>query len=64
MKVVLDTNVLLISISKNSPFRPIFDAVINGEVKLVVSNEIISEYVEILEARTNATVAVNIADFL
>lgn len=64
MRVVIDTNVLLISIAKKSPYRPIFDAVINGDVKLIVSNEIISEYAEILALRANALVAINITDFL
>ncbi len=30
MKVVLDINVLLVSIPKKSKYRPIFDALING----------------------------------
>jgi putative PIN family toxin of toxin-antitoxin system len=64
MKIVLDTNVLLISISKKSPYRPIFDAIVNGKIKLVVSNSIISEYTEILEQKTNSLVAVNITEFL
>ena len=64
MKVVIDTNVLLISISKKSPYRPIFDAIINGDIRMVVSNEIISEYAEILELQTNAIVAINVTDFL
>lgn len=62
--MVIDTNVLLISIANKSPYRPIFDAVINGEIRLVITNKILSEYAEILERRTNAIVAVNITDFL
>ncbi len=64
MRVVIDTNVLLISISKKSPYRPIFDAILNGNIKLIVSNEILSEYAEILELRTNSIVAINVTDFL
>ena len=64
MKVVLDTNVLLISISKKSPYRPIFDAVRNGEIQLLISNEIVSEYTEILEKQTNSIVAINVTEFL
>lgn len=44
MVVVLDTNVLLISIPKRSEYRPILDALIKGEFKLVISNDILSEY--------------------
>ena len=44
MRVVLDTNVLLISIPSNSKYRPIFDSLINGDFELAISNEIINEY--------------------
>lgn len=33
MKVVLDTNVLLISLPKISPYRPIFDKLINHKIE-------------------------------
>lgn len=64
MIVVLDTNVLLVSIPKKSFYRPILDALINAEFELVLSNEILSEYVEILERKANAVVANNIAEML
>jgi len=63
MKVVLDINVLLVSIPK-SKYRPIFDALINGYFHAVISNDILSEYVEILEQKTNFLVASNIAELL
>jgi predicted nucleic acid-binding protein len=44
MKVVLDTNILLVSIPKASPFRIILDALLAGKFELVISNEILSEY--------------------
>jgi predicted nucleic acid-binding protein len=47
MKVVLDTNVLLVSIPKKSKYRAIFDALIDGHFNAVISNDILSEYVEI-----------------
>lgn len=49
MKIVLDTNSLLVSIPKKSPYRPIFDAIIEGKLTLLISNEILMEYVEKLE---------------
>lgn len=64
MRVVLDTNVLLVCISKKSPYRPIFDALLNGDIEIVITNEILSEYVEILERLTNEVVAKNIAELL
>ncbi len=37
MKVVLDTNILLVSIPKKSPYRIIFDAVLAGKFELIIS---------------------------
>ena len=63
-RVVLDTNALLISIGKKSKFRPIFDNILNGNIQLVVTNEILTEYVEIIERKANAIVANNIIELL
>ncbi len=63
MKIVLDTNSLLVSISKNSKYRPIFNAVIHGKIKLLISNDIISEYAEKLAEKTSEIVAFNISEF-
>ena len=63
-RIVLDTNVLLMSIGRKSDYRAIFDALLNGTIQLVISNEILSEYVEILERKTNIIVASNIAEIL
>ena len=64
MKVVFDTNVLLVSISKKSKYRPIFDSVLNGTVDLLITNEIISEYSEIIGRKTNEIVSNNIIEAL
>lgn len=64
MIVILDTNALLVSIPKKSPFRPVFDALISGTFQLVISNDILSEYVEIVEQKSSALVASNIAEML
>ena len=64
MKIVLDTNVLLISIPKFSKYRPIFDALLNNRFKLSVSNEILSEYREILTQKTTSLIANNVAELL
>lgn len=64
MRVVLDTNSLLVSIGRKSKYRPIFDALLNGEIQLLITNAILNEYVEKLESNTNAIVAENIASFL
>lgn len=64
MRIVIDTNVVLICLPTKSPFRPIFDAIVNGKIELVITNEILSEYVEIIEQEINAEVANNVAEFL
>jgi uncharacterized protein len=64
MKIVLDTNILLISIPRFSKYRPIFDALLNGEFELAISNEILSEYVEILSQKTTSTIANKIAELI
>ena len=63
-RIVLDTNVLLVSIAKTSKYRPIFNGLMNGAFQLVITNEILSEYVEIIERKTNSVISHNIAEFL
>jgi putative PIN family toxin of toxin-antitoxin system len=62
MRVVLDTNVLLVSIALRSRYRPIFDALLNGQYILVISNDVLTEYEEILIRKTNVTIASNILE--
>ena len=49
MKIVIDTNVLLVSISSKSIYRIIFDSLINEEYELYVTTEILFEYEEIFK---------------
>ncbi len=62
--IVLDTNILLISLPLRSPYRIIFNELISGAYKLAVSNEIISEYAEIIEKKINSLVATNVIELL
>jgi len=64
MKVVLDTNVLLVSIPTKSRYRIIFDSLKNNNLTLIISNEILSEYTEIIGRKTNAMIANNISEML
>jgi len=64
MKVVLDTNVLLVSIATKSRYRLIFDRLINNDLSLIISNEILSEYTEIIGRKTNMMIANNISEML
>lgn len=64
MKVVLDTNVLLVSIATKSRYRVIFDSLINNDLTLIISNEILNEYTEIIGRKTNMMIANNISEML
>jgi uncharacterized protein len=50
MNLVIDTNVLVESITSRSPYHKIFQALITGIHNLMISNEILSEYFEIFES--------------
>jgi putative PIN family toxin of toxin-antitoxin system len=54
MNVVLDTNVLLVSLPSHSPYRPIFEKLLDGSYTLVLSNEILTEYEEQIAKRYDA----------
>lgn len=48
MKVVIDTNILLVSISPASKYRWIFDGFLREDYTLCVTTDILMEYEEIL----------------
>lgn len=64
MRIVLDTNSLLVSIGRRSQFRPIFDLILSGKIKLLITNEILTEYEEVISRKTNESIANNIISFL
>jgi len=64
MRVVLDTNVLLVSIPKLSKYRPIFENLIEKKYTLIISNEILAEYEEIIAQKANEIAAQNIVKML
>lgn len=64
LKIVLDTNILIAIIGRKSPYRWVFDRIIQGDIELCVSTEILLEYREILERKTNSIVAENIINFI
>lgn len=57
MKVVLDTNILLISIPRQSKYRPIFNAYLDSKISLVVTTAIFLEYTEILQQKSAKYIA-------
>jgi len=64
VRLVLDTNIFIAIIGKKSPYRWIFDGILGGRFELCLSNEILLEYLEILEQKTNSEVSHNIGLFL
>lgn len=64
MKVVIDTNILLISLPKISKYRPIFDGLLSGIYELVISNSIYAEYIEIIGRKTTDSIAQNLAELI
>lgn len=51
IKVVVDTNVFLISILPRFSYYKIFEAIQSGKVNVYVSNDIVSEYTEVFSRR-------------
>ncbi|GAB3951219.1 hypothetical protein GCM10028805_30890 [Spirosoma harenae] len=64
MRVVLDINVLLISLPVSSTYRPIFNALRAGKFELILSNDILFEYHEKLAEKTSPSVADNVVKLL
>jgi uncharacterized protein len=64
MRIALDTNVLLVSIPKKSPYRVIFDALLEKGYTLLLTNEILTEYEEIITLKTTLSIAQNIVNML
>ena len=64
MRVVLDTNVLWISIPRYSPSNWLIRDLLNQEYTLCVTTDILEEYEEIIERFLGAKTAQNFMDFL
>lgn len=60
LKVVVDTNVLLISISSRSQYHWLFQGLLKNEFQIVVTNEILTEYEEIISNKYSPAVAQNV----
>ena len=64
MKIVLDTNVLLVSLVRHLNYYWIFENIIKGKYELIVSNEILTEYLEVIAKRYGLTETNSKLDFL
>ena len=64
MKVVIDTNVLLVSISKKSSWHWLFTAIADKRLEVYVTTEILHEYEEKITEHWSAEVAKAVVRFL
>jgi uncharacterized protein len=51
MNVILDTNVFMVSLASHSKYHLIYQSLLNNVYNLYVSNEIITEYEEVISER-------------
>lgn len=59
LRLVIDTNVLLVSISTRSSLRWIFDLLLEGKYQLCVTTDMLVEYAEIIGDHMGAPAAEN-----
>ncbi len=64
MRIVLDTNVLLVSIPTQSKFHPIIKALADYKYTLLISNDIYLEYLEIIAAKSNVSIVEGFINFI
>lgn len=60
MNIVLDTNCLLMQLSRRSRYYPIWRNFVDGKYSLCITNEILTEYEEILSQKIGAEIASNV----
>ena len=64
MRIVLDTNCLLASLSRHSVYYPVWKGLQTGKYVLCLSNDILTEYEEIIGLKTSTEVARNVVGLL
>ena len=64
MNIVLDTNCLLMSLSRRSRYYPVWRDFVDGKYTLCITNEILAEYEEILTQKVGLEIATNIIQAL
>ncbi|MBI5916779.1 MAG: putative toxin-antitoxin system toxin component, PIN family [Bacteroidetes bacterium] len=64
MRIVLDTNVITVAISRRSKFYPIWQSLRNGDYELVTTSDILAEYEEIIGGDLSPEIANFVLDTL
>ena len=57
LKIVINTNALLVSVSSKSKYHWLYRALLDKKIDVYITNEILTEYEEILKQRWNTNVA-------
>ncbi len=60
MLVVIDTNVLLVSVSGRSTYHWVYKAIIDRKINIAFTNDILTEYEEQIAAHWHPEVAANV----
>lgn len=56
-KIVIDTNVLLVSIAPQSSYHWLYQSILKNEIDVYVTNEMLTEYMEIIAKKLSETTA-------
>ena len=64
MKVILDTNIVLVSASRHSPLNWVFQSLIEKKYKLCITTDILLEYEEIIGQFMGQNVAWNVLEMI
>lgn len=64
IKIVLDTNCLIATLSKKGHYFNVWKGLHTGKYRLCISTEILEEYEEIIGMKTNALIASNVIQTL
>ncbi len=64
MKVVIDTNVMLVSLPRRSMYHPIFLQLLRGRYELCITSDILNEYEEIFSEKANHEMAIQAIEII
>lgn len=64
MKVILDTNILFVSLSEHSSHHIIFKSLMQGKYTLLLSNDILEEYLEVVARKMDSETSENLSETL
>lgn len=57
MRVVIDCNILVACLSTRSPYHNIYTSLVSGKFELIISQDILFEYEEIIQMKYGVTAA-------